>query len=406
MAPLATPLPGPVAATGLPIVTALATVFAAATLGVPVIVGDPEGPVPTLGSLPADAFLVAVTSGTSGRARPVLRTASSWTESFAPLAELTGIGRDDRVLLTGPLHATMHLFAAVHTLAMGAELTDRPEHATAVHAVPAVFADLLNALPRTAPLRTAVVAGTALSAEIAERAEQRGITVTEYYGAAELSFVAARRFPAPLRPFPKAQVQLRDGVALGLLPVPRAGLPRRDDRTVSPRGRRLRHRRGSRGFDGRRRLADPRTGRRGHHDRWRHRSRRGRGGRNRGTPGRCCRRGCRRTTQQAGTGRHGGCRAGAGCRPEHAQVTCSTSAPGTVAAQTMVRSPTAYPGHRAGRSPGTTWPGPPLRQRSASRQRSSSARRAQATRRRTVQTGHPPSSTADRCGYGRYRRFP
>ena len=153
---------------------ALATVFAAAAAGVPVIVGDPAGPDPALGSLPADTFLIAVTSGTSGRARPVLRTASSWTESFAPLAELTGIGPDDRVLLTGPLHATLHLFAAVHTLALGAELTDRPDDATAVHAVPAVLADLLDALPDTAPLRTAVVAGTALPAEIAERARQRG----------------------------------------------------------------------------------------------------------------------------------------------------------------------------------------------------------------------------------------
>jgi acyl-CoA synthetase (AMP-forming)/AMP-acid ligase II len=196
----------------LPVVDALATVFAAAAEGRAVVVGDPAGPGPTLGPVPPDTFLIAVTSGTSGRARPVLRTASSWTASFAPLAEVTGIGPADRVLLTGPLHATLHLFAAVHTLAMGAELTDRPDGATAVHAVPAVLADLLPRLPHDAPLRTAVVAGTALSPEIAARAAQRGIAVTEYYGAAELSFVAARRFPAPMQPFPGAQVQLRDGV--------------------------------------------------------------------------------------------------------------------------------------------------------------------------------------------------
>lgn len=212
-------------ATGLPLVRALATVFAAAAVGVPVVVGDPAGPAPALGELPPDTFLVAVSSGTSGQARAVLRTAKSWTESFGPLAELTGIGGGDRVLLTGPLHATLHLFAAVHTLAVGAELTDRSAAATAVHAVPTVLADLLDSLPDSAPLRAAVVAGTALSADVAERALARGIGVTEYYGAAELSFVAARRFPEPLRAFPGAQVQVRDGTLWVRSPYLALGYP-------------------------------------------------------------------------------------------------------------------------------------------------------------------------------------
>lgn len=192
-------------------VAALATVFGAAAAGVPVILADPSGPEPAVDTLPNDAFLVVVTSGTSGRPRPVIRTAASWTTSFGPLAELAGITLDDRVLLTGPLHATMHLFAAVHTLVLGAELTDRPESATAVHAVPAVLADLIAALPERAPLRTAVVAGSALPAAIGDRALGRGIAVTEYYGAAELSFVAVGRHPGPLLPFPGAAVDLRAG---------------------------------------------------------------------------------------------------------------------------------------------------------------------------------------------------
>ena len=188
--------------------------FAAAAAGVPVVIGDPSAgtePALAIGDLPPETLLIVVTSGTSGHPRPVLRTAASWTTSFAPLAELAGIGPDDRVLLTGPLHATLHLFAAVHTLAIGAELTDRPGDATAVHAVPAVLADLLDALPAAAPLRTAVVAGTRLPADIAVAATARGIAVTEYYGAAELSFVAAARYPLALRPFPGAEVQIRSG---------------------------------------------------------------------------------------------------------------------------------------------------------------------------------------------------
>ena len=197
---------------GQPIPTALAMIFAGAADGIPVLLADPAGPTPTPDAVPDGTFLIVVTSGTSGRPRPVLRTAESWTASFAPLTELAGLSPDDRVLLTGPLHATLHLFAAVHTLAMGAELTQWPERATAVHAVPAVLSDLITTLPATAPLRTAVVAGSTLTTEIGDRALARGITVTEYYGAAELSFVAARRYPAPLRPFPGAEVDIRPAV--------------------------------------------------------------------------------------------------------------------------------------------------------------------------------------------------
>lgn len=201
-------------ATGLPVLHALVRVFAAAAAGVPVVVADPASPWrPAEGSaIPPGTFLLAVTSGTSGTPRAVARTAASWTTSFKPLAELAGIGRDDRVLLTGPLHATLHLFAAVHTLAVGAELTDRPEHATALHCVPTVLEKILRDVPDSTPLRTAIVAGSALSDGVAEAAQRRGIAVTEYYGAAELSFVAARRFPDRLQPFPGAQVRIRDGV--------------------------------------------------------------------------------------------------------------------------------------------------------------------------------------------------
>jgi len=173
-----------------------------------VLVTDPAGsPAAVPAGLPPGTFLVVVTSGTSGHPRPVLRTAASWTSSFGPFGDLTGIGAGDRVLLTGPLHATMHLFAAVHTLAVGGHLVDDPATATVAHAVPSRLATLLDELDELdagAPLRTVVVAGATLPDALAARARNRGLTVVEYYGAAELSFVAARRVPGPLRPFPGA----------------------------------------------------------------------------------------------------------------------------------------------------------------------------------------------------------
>ncbi len=214
--------------TGLEPVHALAVIFAGARAGRPVLVGDPTGSAPSANALsatapsaetlsaetllaralPAGTFLVAITSGSSGHPRLVARTAASWTASFAPLAALAGLSAADRVLLTGRLSSTLHLFAAVHTLAIGATLTDRPADATAVHAVPAVLESLLTDLPADAPLRTAVVAGSALTLRVEHRAAARGITLQEYYGAAELSFVAARIAPGPLQPFPGVQLRI------------------------------------------------------------------------------------------------------------------------------------------------------------------------------------------------------
>ncbi len=201
---------------GMTLPAALAAVFAAARAGTAVLVRDPALPAPPLGALPPGTWLVATTSGTSGRPRAICRTARSWALSVRPLAEIAGLGPGDRVALTGPLHATLHLFAAVHTLCIGAHLTDDLQDATAVHCVPAVLADVVGSGARSGavgPLRTAVVAGSALPDAVARRAAAQGISVIEYYGAAELSFAAIRRWPEPaLRPFPGAELRVgQDG---------------------------------------------------------------------------------------------------------------------------------------------------------------------------------------------------
>ena len=72
-------------------VDALVRVFAADELGLPVAVTNPLVPVPAAPTAPAGSWLIVVTSGTTGRPRPVVRTAESWTASFAPFTELTGL---------------------------------------------------------------------------------------------------------------------------------------------------------------------------------------------------------------------------------------------------------------------------------------------------------------------------
>ncbi|OZE80699.1 synthetase [Rhodococcus sp. 15-649-1-2] len=193
-------------ASELAVPDALICVFAAARQGRAVHVEDPAAR-PDRQSVPADAWLLIGTSGSTGRPRPLARTVRSWTDSFDEFTSVTGIVESDRVLVTGPLHATMHLFAAVHALWVGACVTDDPRGATVAHAVPAVLRTLVETAPE---LRLAVVAGTTLDFGAAEAT--RHLRVVEYYGAAELSLVAARVVPEPLRLLPGVDAEIRDGL--------------------------------------------------------------------------------------------------------------------------------------------------------------------------------------------------
>ncbi|GAA1765324.1 AMP-binding enzyme [Agromyces humatus] len=213
---------GPAMARGDDTLAVLVTTLAALGAGRPVIVADPSAPAPVVDDLPAGADLVLMTSGSSGTSRPVARTLASWTTSFGPFAALIGAdgpgsGRrghrpDPTVALTGPLHVSMQLFAALHTIWLGAVLTDDRARADIVHATPTVLARLVS---RGLRPRRAVVAGAALPATVLASASAAGITVTEYYGAAELSFVAAADRAlddeGALQPFPGVDVELRDG---------------------------------------------------------------------------------------------------------------------------------------------------------------------------------------------------
>ncbi|MFI7452126.1 class I adenylate-forming enzyme family protein [Nonomuraea sp. NPDC049714] len=169
---------------------------------------------------PGDLAWACFSSGSTGRPRAVVRTRGSWTGSFAPLSELTGIGGGDVVLVPGPLLSSLYGFAAVHALAVGAtvlapgrwspgSLPGLLRRATAVHLVPHHLPELLEALPDGAPLRTAVIGGAALAPGLRERAATAGVHVVSYYGATELSFVAVDADGRGLRPFPGVEIEVR-----------------------------------------------------------------------------------------------------------------------------------------------------------------------------------------------------
>ncbi len=189
----------------------LACALAAARSGTAVLVADPARPITPPSAVPGETWLIATTSGTTRRPRAICRTASSWAASIDPLADLAEVSAADTVLLTGPLHSTLHLHAAVHTLCIGAHLTDEPSTATAAHCVPTVLDRILRVRSNYPRLRRVIVAGAPAPGDLVARAGAAGLSVTEYYGAAELSFVAARRWPDPLlRPFPGAEVRIDD----------------------------------------------------------------------------------------------------------------------------------------------------------------------------------------------------
>ncbi len=195
-----------------PLATLIAC-YAALVADRPVLVHDPEQPVPAVTAPPAGTQLLLTTSGSTGRPRVIARTWESWRVSFEPFTEITGIDGDDTVALTGPLYGSMHLLAAMHTLWVGATLTDDLTAASVMHCVPAVLDSLLRDEDGSAPsVRLAVIGGAPLTTGLADRARAAGIELVEYYGAAELSFVAARRYRRPLAPFPGVEIDARDGV--------------------------------------------------------------------------------------------------------------------------------------------------------------------------------------------------
>ncbi|MCD5346762.1 AMP-binding protein [Agromyces sp. S2-1-8] len=204
-------LPGGTGLVPCPVGTApvelITTVLAALERGRPVLVGGSSDEARRLDDLlPAATAIALRTSGSSGTAPTVVaRTEASWLESAAPLAQLAGIEAGDRVAVTGPLHVSMHLYAALHALWAGAVVGDSVRDATVVHATPTRLARLLDG---GLDARAAVVAGAALPERVRHTARAR-LRLTEYYGAAELSFVAAGHGEG-LVAFPGAEIELRE----------------------------------------------------------------------------------------------------------------------------------------------------------------------------------------------------
>ena len=160
-------------------------------------------------------------SGSLAAPRTVVRSVESWVSSFPAFTELTGLTDEDVVLVPAPPHSSMFAFATAHAVWLGAETVGLSQwsareasaaasRCTAAHLTPSML-DVLLAVG-AGRLRTVVCAGSALPTTVRTRAKRAGLRVVDYYGATELSFVAARHPDGRMLPFPDAEVQVREGV--------------------------------------------------------------------------------------------------------------------------------------------------------------------------------------------------
>ena len=210
---------GPVVLPPAPAIPALQ-----AALGAPAFRIGGDGPAPE-----GKAMMETLTGGSSGTPRRIRRAQASWIASFSVNAGLFGIGPGVSVACLGGLEHSLALYASIEALHLGATLhllaelrPDRQARALAerrvqvLYATPAQMQGLLAARVDWPDLAQLVLGGArltpALRAAIAARTACR---VTEFYGAAETSFIALSDETAPAgslgRPYPGVEIRSEAG---------------------------------------------------------------------------------------------------------------------------------------------------------------------------------------------------
>ncbi|WP_425861316.1 class I adenylate-forming enzyme family protein [Arthrobacter sp. TWP1-1] len=213
--------------------TELAVEFCSAVLaGTTVMVLDAQWPVGlrselsraasdwTANQMPQDGaptpFLLGLSSGTSGLPKAFARSAASWHESFIRSAEYFDVGPDSVTLAPGPMAASMNLYALGESIFAGATFVALPQFTpdTALKAIADNRVNRLVLVPTVLGLiaargmatgksghriRSIVCAGSELpeATHALAREWAPNAIIQQYYGAAELGFVAAATVAKP-----------------------------------------------------------------------------------------------------------------------------------------------------------------------------------------------------------------
>lgn len=178
-------------------------------------------------------FLLGLSSGTSGLPKAFVRSAESWRESFVQSGRYFEVAAGCTTLAPGPMAASMNLYALGESIHAGGTLVSLPRFtpdaalaamerhmATRLVLVPTVLELIAARGMETgrggAALRQIVCAGSALGPGTLELARRWAphAHIQQYYGAAELGFVAASTVadaPGVGRAFPGVELSIRDG---------------------------------------------------------------------------------------------------------------------------------------------------------------------------------------------------
>jgi long-chain acyl-CoA synthetase len=165
-------------------------------------------------TLPAEAAWVALSSGSTGNPRLIVRTQQSWAFSFPVLNEILGLSASDVFYLPGSPASSLALFSIAHAADLGARVggDELLQSATFFHGTPSLLRALLQRIEAglNCGIRVALVGGDVLDDSTRELAQSLGIKVVSYYGAAELSFVAIDVDGNGLRAFPGVETKIID----------------------------------------------------------------------------------------------------------------------------------------------------------------------------------------------------
>jgi long-chain acyl-CoA synthetase len=171
---------------------------------------------PSIGEL-----FVGLTSGSSGRPKPFTRSHHSWFATFRRSDTLLGSLAGDIVAVPGAVDHSHFLYGLVHGLANRATVDLRSisnvdwDRVAVVYTVPTISNDIALLSPNWHSLKVVLSSGASWTPE--ERARfVRQLPSTarcyDFYGAGELSFVAAtdvRTATGVGRPFPGVEVRIR-----------------------------------------------------------------------------------------------------------------------------------------------------------------------------------------------------
>lgn len=199
---------------------------------------------------PAESlFLLGFTSGTTSTPKAFTRTRESWRVSFERSCKYFQLTHDETTLIAGPLTASLNLYALGECLYAGSPVYLLPrfsasavttalrrDHITRLVVVPTMLRWLtqrgVQAGESWPEVRSIVCAGAKLDADTVRLAQlwAPAATIYEYYGAAELGFVAAEALPSLDPPtstrartavgkaFPGVDLEVRDAAGRTLAP--------------------------------------------------------------------------------------------------------------------------------------------------------------------------------------------